>query len=128
MGRLEDKVAVITGGTGGIGKIVAKRFLQEGAKVVLVDLFQESLDETKAELDSLGEVLVVQADVSREEDVRNYVDKTVEKFGTIDVFFNNAGIEGKVQPIPEVSLEDFQKVLAVNVNGAFLGLKMYYKL
>ena len=123
MGRLEDKVAVITGGTGGIGKVVAKRFLQEGAKVVLVDLFQESLDEAKIELDGLGEVLVVQADVSREEDVSNYVNKTVETFGTIDVFFNNAGIEGKVQPLVEVSLEDFEKVLAVNVNGAFLGLK-----
>ncbi len=123
MTRLSGKVAVITGGSGGIGKVVAQRFLQEGAKVVLVDLFQEALDQVKAELDSLGEVLAVQADVTKEEDVKNYVDKTIETFGTIDVFFNNAGIEGKVQPIVEISVEDFEKVQHVNVRGVFLGLK-----
>jgi len=123
MTRLDGKVAVITGGSGGIGKVVAKRFLEEGAKVVLVDLVQGALDEVKAELDSLGEVLAVQADVTKEEDVKNYVDQTVAKFGTIDVFFNNAGIEGKVQPITEISLEDFEKVQQVNVRGVFLGLK-----
>ncbi|RVT57612.1 SDR family oxidoreductase [Niallia taxi] len=114
---------MITGGAGGIGKVSAKRFLEEGAKVVLVDLFQESLDQTKAELDKLGEVITIQADVSQEEDVKNYVDKTVERFGKIDVFFNNAGIEGKVAPITEQKVEDLDKVLAVNVRGVFLGLK-----
>ncbi len=123
MKRLENKVAIITGGAGGIGKVSAKRFLEEGAKVVLVDLFQESLDQTKAELDKFGEVITIQADVSQEEDVKNYVDKTVEKFGKIDVFFNNAGIEGKVAPITEQKVEDLDKVLAVNVRGVFLGLK-----
>lgn len=123
MKRLENKVAIITGGAGGIGKVSAKRFLEEGAKVVLVDLFQESLDQTKAELDKLGEVITIQADVSQEEDVKNYVDKTVERFGKIDVFFNNAGIEGKVAPITEQKVEDLDKVLAVNVRGVFLGLK-----
>ncbi|MEI2403916.1 SDR family NAD(P)-dependent oxidoreductase [Niallia taxi] len=123
MKRLENKVAIITGGAGGIGKESAKRFLEEGAKVVLVDLFQDSLDQTKAELDKLGEVITIQADVSQEEDVKNYVDKTVEKFGKIDVFFNNAGIEGKVAPITEQKVEDLDKVLAVNVRGVFLGLK-----
>ncbi|MFL0507141.1 SDR family NAD(P)-dependent oxidoreductase [Ureibacillus sp. 179-F W5.1 NHS] len=121
--KLENKVAIITGGAGGIGKVTAKRFLEEGAKVVLVDLFQESLDETKAELESLGEVIVVQADVSKEEEVKNYVNKTVEQFGKIDIFFNNAGIEGKVAPITEQKVEDLDKVLAVNVRGVFLGLK-----
>lgn len=123
MVRLNDKVAIITGGSGGIGKAVAKRFLQEGAKVVLVDLFQDALDKVKAELDSLGDVLVVQADVSKEDDVKKYVEKAVNAFDKIDVFFNNAGIEGKVQPIVEISLEDFEKVQHVNVRGVFLGLK-----
>lgn len=123
MTRLANKVALITGGAGGIGKVTAKRFLEEGAKVVLVDLFQEALDDTKAELEAIGEVITVQADVSKEEDVKNYVDKTIENFGRIDVFFNNAGIEGKVAPITEQKVEDLDKVLAVNVRGVFLGLK-----
>ncbi|MCE4050091.1 MULTISPECIES: SDR family oxidoreductase [Bacillaceae] len=123
MSRLANKVALITGGAGGIGKVTAKRFLEEGAKVVLVDLFQEPLNQAKAELEAFGEVIVIQADVSQEEDVKNYVKKTVEKFGRIDVFFNNAGIEGKVAPITEQKVEDLDKVLAVNVRGVFLGLK-----
>ncbi|MEH7336608.1 SDR family oxidoreductase [Neobacillus drentensis] len=123
MERLSGKVAVITGGAGGIGKVTAKRFLEEGAKVVLVDLFQESLDKTKEELDTYGEVIVVQADVSKEEDVQHYVQKTVDHFGKIDLFFNNAGIEGKVAPITEQKVEDLDKVLSVNVRGVFLGLK-----
>lgn len=121
--RLEGKVAVITGGSGGIGKVVAQRFLQEGAKVVVVDLMQDALDEVVNELKPNGEIIAVQADVTKEEEVKRYVDKAVEAFGTIDVFFNNAGIEGKVQPIVEVSLEDFEKVQHVNVRGVFLGLK-----
>lgn len=123
MERLTDKVAVITGGAGGIGKVTAERFLKEGARVVLVDLFQESLDKVKAELDAYGEVLTIQADVSKESDVENYVTKTVEHFGKIDIFFNNAGIEGKVAPIVEQKMEDFDKLISVNVRGVFLGLK-----
>ncbi|MDN3425714.1 glucose 1-dehydrogenase [Microbacterium sp. APC 3898] len=121
VGRLQDKVAVITGGAGGIGKVTAQHFLDEGASVVLVDLFEDALAEAKKELG--GKVLTVQADVSKEEDVQKYVDKTVEQFGKIDIFFNNAGIEGKVAPITEQKVEDFDKVIAVNVRGVFLGLQ-----
>ena len=121
MGRLQDKVAVITGGAGGIGKVTAKRFLDEGASVVLVDLFEDALAEAKKELGD--NVLTVEADVTKEEDVQKYVDKTVEHFGKIDIFFNNAGIEGKVAPITEQKVEDFDKVMAVNVRGMFLGLQ-----
>ena len=121
MGRLQDKVAVITGGAGGIGKVTAKRFLEEGASVVLVDLFEEALAEAKKELGD--KVLTVQADVTKEEDVKNYVKQTMDAYGKIDVFFNNAGIEGKVAPITEQKVEDLDKVLAVNVRGVFLGLQ-----
>ncbi|WKA55551.1 SDR family NAD(P)-dependent oxidoreductase [Planococcus shixiaomingii] len=121
MGRLQDKVAVITGGAGGIGKVTAKRFLEEGASVVLVDLFKEALAEAKKELGD--NVLTVQADVSKEEDVKNYVKKTMDTYGKIDIFFNNAGIEGKVATITEQKVEDLDKVLAVNVRGVFLGLQ-----
>ncbi|MEF2965734.1 SDR family oxidoreductase [Paenibacillus sp. M1] len=123
MGRLTDKIAVITGGAGGIGKVTAETFLREGAKVVLVDLSQEALDKTKADLDAHGEVIVVQADVSKETDVQNYVNQAVERFGKIDIFFNNAGIEGKVAPLVDQKPEDFDKVISVNVRGIFLGLK-----
>ncbi|MEQ6388012.1 glucose 1-dehydrogenase [Bacillaceae bacterium S4-13-58] len=127
MARLQDKVAIITGGTGGIGKVTAVRFLNEGAKVVLVDLFEDSLSKAKDELQSLGEVLTIQADVSKEEEVEKYVKETVNKFGKIDVFFNNAGIEGKVAPITEQNVEDLDNVLSVNVRGVFLGLKHVLK-
>ncbi|WP_113928025.1 SDR family NAD(P)-dependent oxidoreductase [Bacillus sp. P14.5] len=123
MSKLDNKVAIITGGSGGIGKVTAKKFLKEGAKVVLVDLFEESLIEAKEELKDLGEVVTIQGDVTKEEEVKNYVKETVDKFGRIDIFFNNAGIEGKVAPITEQEVDDLDKVLSVNVRGVFLGLK-----
>lgn len=118
--RFEDKVVLITGGTGGIGEATAKLFLDEGAKVAIVGTSDEKLEKSK---EKLGDVLTIKADVSNEEDVKNYVDKTVEAYGKIDVFFNNAGIEGKVKFVEEQTVEDFQKVLNVNVIGVFLGLK-----
>ena len=95
MANLLGKVGIITGGAGGIGKETASQFLQAGAKVVLVDLMDEPLQLAKSELQSQGDVHTVQADVSKEADVQNYVKETIDKFGTIDIFFNNAGIEGK---------------------------------
>ncbi|GAQ18171.1 levodione reductase [Oceanobacillus picturae] len=123
MPRLEGKAAVITGGAGGIGKKTAETFLKEGAKVLLVDMNQEALDEVKSDLDQFGEVATVKANVTNEEEVRGYVNKAKEEFGSIDIFFNNAGIEGEVAPIAEQKLEDYQKVMAVNGEGVFLGLK-----
>lgn len=123
MTNFRDKVVIITGGAGGIGKVTAEKFLDQEAKVVLVDLFADQLAQTKEELKSRGEVHIIQADVSNEEDVKKYVRETVDRYGKIDVFFNNAGIEGKVAPITEQNVEDLDKVLAVNVRGVFLGLK-----
>lgn len=118
--RLEGKVALITGGTGGIGKATAKLFLEEGAKVAVVGTSDEKLQELKNEL---SEVLTIKADVADEEDTKNYINKTVEEFETIDIFFNNAGIEGKTAPLEEQTLESFNKVMAVNATGVFLGMK-----
>ncbi|AVR00886.1 oxidoreductase [Oceanobacillus iheyensis] len=123
MPRLEGKTAVITGGAGGIGKKTAETFLKEGAKVLLVDMNQDALDEVKSVLDQFGEVATVKANVTNEEEVKGYVNKAKEQFGSIDIFFNNAGIEGEVAPIAEQKLEDYQKVMAVNGEGVFLGLK-----
>lgn len=123
MGRLENKVAIITGAAGGIGKETAKAFLKEGAKVTLVDLDEEKLEEIKEDLSSFGELLVVPADVSKEDQVKNYVDKTVEVFGQVDVFFNNAGVTGDRTPLVDIELEDFDNLMAINVRGVFLGMK-----
>ena len=118
--RFQDKVVLITGGSGEIGTATAKLFLEEGAKVAIVGTSDEKLARVK---ESLGDVLTIKADVSKEDEVENYVKKTVEEYGTIDVFFNNAGIEGKVAPIDQLDIEDFKKVLDINILGAVLGLK-----
>lgn len=122
--ELADKVVVITGGAAGLGAATAKAFLDEGAKLVLVDISGDALAETAQKLGAGQDRLItVTADVSKEDDVKRYVEEAVTRFGTIDVFFNNAGIEGKVAPIVEQSVEDFDRVIAINVRGAWLGLK-----
>ena len=122
MPRLKDKIALITGGAAGIGLETARLFLKEGARVALVDLRAEDLKKAAESLGS-SDVLTVAADVSSPEDAARYVRETVERFGRIDIFFNNAGIEGKVAPLTEQKIEDFDRVIAVNVRGPFLGLQ-----
>lgn len=122
MNKLENKVVIITGGSGSIGKITAALFLEEGAKIVLVDLLEENLKKTVTELNSKNVEYCV-ADVSKASDVKKYIDKTVALFGNIDVFFNNAGIEGVVKPIVDYPEDIFDRVLAVNIKGAWLGNK-----
>lgn len=121
---LENKVALVTGGAAGLGAAAAKAFLAEGCKVAIVDISADTLAKTAADLAVDSDRLIsIVADVSKEEDVKRYVDETVAAFGTIDIFFNNAGIEGKVAPIVEQSVEDFDRVMAINVRGSWLGLK-----
>ncbi len=121
---LNQKVALITGGAAGLGAAAAKAFLAEGCKVAIVDISADALAKARAELGAGADRLIaIAADVSKEEDVRHYVSETVAAFGTIDVFFNNAGIEGKVAPIVDQKTEDFDRVMAVNVRGTWLGLK-----
>ena len=123
MKRVQDKIAIITGGSGGIGKAVAARLIQEGASVVLVDLDRAGLDATVRELGADDRVLAVKADVTSEDDVKRYARATIDRFGRIDVFFNNAGIEGKVAPLEQQDTAVFDQVIAINVRGAYLGLK-----
>lgn len=122
MKKLENKVAIITGGAGSIGMTTAKLFLEEGAKVLLVDLEEEPLKKAVKELGGKAVQYCV-ADVTKSADVQRYVDTAVKAFGKIDVFFNNAGIEGTVKPIVDYPEEMFDKVIAVNVRGVWLGNK-----
>ena len=122
MNKLEHKVTIITGGAGSIGKITAKLFLEEGAKVMLVDLSEDSLKAVAQELNSEHLKYCV-ADVSIAVEVENYINETVKLFGKIDVLFNNAGIEGVVKPLIDYPEEIFDKVISVNVKGTWLGNK-----
>src|SRR5690606_19211528 len=122
MTRLKDKVAVITGGSGAIGSSTAKLFLEHGAKVVLVDINADSLKKVAEDLNH-EKLSYVTADVTKAKDVENYVKHTVDTFGKIDVFFNNAGIEGAVKPVEEYPEEIFDRLMGVNVKGVWLGMK-----
>lgn len=122
MGKLDGKVAAITGAAGGIGMAAAKLFAAEGAKLVLIDRDADKLSGLAA---SLGRDVAeaVTADVTDGTQVKGFVDRAVERFGGLDIALLNAGIEGKVARIQDQSDEDFDRVIAVNVRGVWLGLK-----
>ena len=122
MQRLQDKVAIITGGAGEIGMACAQLFIEHGAKLVLCGRNLEALQDAQQALAS-DKVAVFAGDVTCEEDNRALVEFTMERFQRLDIFFANAGIEGVFAPISEYPLDVFQKTLAVNVVGPFLGIK-----
>lgn len=119
---LQNKVVLITGAAGGIGSAAAKAFAKEGAKLALVDLNEDTL---KKAVEGIGatDILLITVDVTKEEQVKNYVDKTVEKYGRIDVFINNAGVNGAYATITDQSDKNLQFVMGVNFFGAYYGLK-----
>jgi len=122
MARLTGKVAVITGGAGGIGRATAQLFTGEGARVLLVDRHEAGL---QSAVQTIGEAVAsyVVADVTQPEQVQHYVHTAVERYQGIDILLANAGIEGVVQPIPDYPVDVFDHVMAVNVRGVWLGLK-----
>jgi len=122
--RMKDRVAIITGGAGGIGLATARRFLDEGAAGVhLVDLKDDALEAAAAELDAEERVGWTAADVSKSEDVARYTREAVDRFGRVDVLFLNAGIEGVVKPMTDYPEELYDRVMGVNVKGVWLGMK-----
>ncbi len=131
--NFDDKVIIITGATGGIGAEAARTFAKRGAKLVLVDLDLKKLEELKDELKlNDNRVLIKACDVRNESLVKDYVNAAILKFKKIDVFVNNAGVEGAVKPIQDSSSDDIDFVLDINIKGAYYGLKyvlpvMYYK-
>ena len=122
MRGLAGKVAVVTGASGGIGAATARRLAQEGAHVVGVDLDEERL---RAVLPA--KAVPVRADVSSEEGVAAYVAAAVEHFGRIDLHHLNAGIAGSFAPLPELTAAEFDRVMAVNVRGVFLGVRAAFR-
>jgi NAD(P)-dependent dehydrogenase (short-subunit alcohol dehydrogenase family) len=121
--RLDGKVAVVTGAAGVIGTATIRLLAERGARIVAVDRKAADLQAAIKGLPASAEAMALTADVTSEDEVADYVRATVDKFGTIDVFYNNAGIEGDVAPITKYQLESFRKVLDVNVVGVFLGMK-----
>lgn len=119
--KIKGKVAVITGAASGFGRAAARRFVAEGAEVILGDI-QEN--EGSAVARELGERAVfLNCNVTREEDVAGLVDAAVSNFGRLDVMYNNAGVVGAVGPIAETPLEEWQRTLDIHLNGSFLGCK-----
>ncbi|HKW16997.1 MAG TPA: SDR family oxidoreductase [Terriglobales bacterium] len=121
---LEGRVAVVTGATSGIGRETAVLFAKAGAKVVIAGRREAEGEETVAAIQAeRGDAFFVRTDVSKAEDVEGLVQRTVEKFGRLDVAFNNAGVEGNLAPIVRQSEEAFDRTININLKGVFLCLK-----
>lgn len=120
--RFKDKVALITGGSGGIGFAFAAKVVSEGGKAFLVDIHEDELQEKVAILgsDVSG---YLKADVSKSDETQAYADAAIKKFGKIDVFFNNAGIEGVTASFDNYPEEEFDRIMNVNIKGVWLGCK-----
>jgi NAD(P)-dependent dehydrogenase (short-subunit alcohol dehydrogenase family) len=120
--NFENKVALITGGSFGIGKATAIAFAREGAKVVVVDWVEDSetVDQIKNEG---GDCIFIKGDMSSEEDIKNMVDKTISHYGRLDYAFNNAGVEGLTAPVIDCTNENWDKVIGINLKGVWWCMK-----
>jgi NAD(P)-dependent dehydrogenase (short-subunit alcohol dehydrogenase family) len=124
MSKLEGKVALITGGGSGMGRVSAVLMAKEGAKVVVVDINEKGGKEVEAEISRAGgKATFFLADVSKAKEAEAMVQTAVKKYGRLDVMFNNAGINAQMANTADCSLENWQKVMDINVNGVFLGMK-----
>jgi 3alpha(or 20beta)-hydroxysteroid dehydrogenase len=122
--RFEEKVVIVTGAAGDIGRATTRRFATEGARVVVVDFDADRVAGLAEQLNSEGlQIFAEVADVTREADVKRYVEQACAKYGGVDVLFNNAGMEGECSDVSECDLADFDRVMAVNVRGVLLGMK-----
>ncbi len=120
----QNKVAVITGGGGGLGRAAALKLAESGVYISVVDVSEETGNETVKLVEEKGsKAIFAKADVSKAEEVKYYVDKTVEAFGTIDMFFNNAGISGPGLKFAENTIEDIDQVIGINLRGGLYGIK-----
>lgn len=120
MSRLNNKVAIVTGGASGLGNAIATRFSKEGAKVVIADISKKKGEKAAAELE---DALFVEVDVTQAESVEALVKKATDHYGRLDIMVNNAGIDGEQAPTAESTLENWHNVMSINMDGAFYGMK-----
>lgn len=119
-----NKVAIITGGGSGLGQSTALRLAEEKVNIAVVDISEKGGNETVEMVKKLGvEAIFIKADVSKQEDVKNYVNQTVEQFGKIDYFFNNAGISGSGSYFLDSSIEEIEQIVGINLLGALYGVR-----
>jgi NAD(P)-dependent dehydrogenase (short-subunit alcohol dehydrogenase family) len=122
--RFTGKVAFVTGAASGIGKAAAVAFASEGARVAIIDRTEEALQQTaKAVEDAGGELLVIACDISKPEQIEAAVARTVKTFGRLDVAFNNAGVENKAAPVADIELDEWDRILDINLRGTFVCMK-----
>ena len=123
-GSFSGKVAFITGAANGIGRATALAFGREGASVAVVDLKDDGLGDVVQEIEAAGgRALAIRADVSKSADIRAALDQTVEAFGGLDIAFNNAGVEQPMKPLVEIDEDEFERLMAIDLGGVFLGMK-----
>ncbi len=124
MGRLSGKKAIVTGAASGIGRASARIFAREGARVVAVDMVEESLAATVAMITEAGDIATaVTADAGSEDDVADFINNCVETYGGLDVIYANAGVSGGRVPLAQQTVEMWQNVLRINLIGPFLAIK-----
>src|SRR2546421_13028064 len=124
MGRIDGKVAVITGAASGMGRATALRFAKEGAAIVVADLNSQAGEQTLAEIASAGGQAVFQhTDVSSDRDLKALIDRAVAEYGLLDITYNNAGIGGATGRLGEISAEDWDRTFIILTRAVFLGIK-----
>ncbi|WP_209122992.1 SDR family NAD(P)-dependent oxidoreductase [Alkalihalobacillus sp. BA299] len=122
--RVKNKVAIVTGGSSGIGRSAALRLAEEGAKVIVSDVNEQAGEETVSAIHKNGgEASFIKADVSNEEEIKRLMNSTFKQYGSIDIVFNNAGVGNQQLKITELETEEWDKVVNINLKGVYLGMK-----